>query len=144
VGKIGGFPSRVLRVIGRRGAFLAFLAILDILIGYSLFTAVPAHPVDLVLPLRTWAYIWVGAGAFIATGILTRWDRVQYTAAAGIKAAWGLLYMNMWFHAVPRAWVSVVIWLSFAAIIALIAGWPEFPPELPPPPHKDNLPGGKS
>jgi hypothetical protein len=123
---------RVARRAGRRGAFLAFLAILDWGYGYSLFvTAAPQRAFDLLLPWQAWGVIWMAAGVVCASGILARRDWPQFTVAAGIKAAWGFLFADIWLvqHA-PRGWVSVILWLAFAATVIIIGGWPE---EQPPP-----------
>lgn len=117
--------GKLLQRTGRRGAFLAFLALLDILVGYSLFSSPPVRAVDMLLPLHTWAWVWIAVGLILITGIPTRWDRLQYTLAVGLKAAWGLLYVNLWIQGIPHAWVSAVVWLTFAATIFLVAGWRE-------------------
>lgn len=121
--------------IGRRGAFLTFLFILDVLVGYSLLFSPSsglAH-VNMLLPLDVWAWVWIGTGVFLTTGIWSRWDRMQYTATVALKAAWGLLYVNLWIEGVPHAWVSAVVWLTFAATIFLVAGWRESYDPLSPP-----------
>ena len=114
--------------IGRRGAFLLFLALLDFAYGYSLFQAPIAEVrhVDLLLPWHVWAVIWTFMGAVVLTGVPVRNDRIQYTLAAAFKTAWGLLYLELWIaQGVSQAWVAAVIWLAFAATVLLIAGWPE-------------------
>jgi hypothetical protein len=122
-----GLLSRLGRRAGRRGAFLAFLTILDVAYGYALFaTAAPQRALDLFLPWQAWGIIWMATGAVCSTGILLRRDRFQFTAAAALKASWGFLYADIWLvqHA-PRGWVSVAVWLAFAATVLIIAGWPE-------------------
>lgn len=112
---------------GRRGAFLAFLTVLDLAFGYSLFALPRAalHNLDILLPVPVWGWIWIGTGTACASGVFLRSDRVQYTLAALLKTAWGLLYAWLWWQGVPGSWVSVALWLSFALTIVLIAGWPE-------------------
>jgi hypothetical protein len=121
--------------IGRRGATLLFLAVLDVLYGYSqLATEAPARAFDLLLPWEVWGWIWIGAGLFIATGIFARQDWPQFTVAAGLKLCWGLLFIRVWLiDDVARGWVSVVIWLCFALFVVVVAGWPE-------PHHGEDLP----
>lgn len=132
---------------GRRGAFLAFLAILDTAYGYSLLQP-PARPGAAagaaaarsqypILPERAWAVIWLAAAAVCASGILARSDRVQYAAAATLKVAWAARSAWLWHLHVPLAWISVTVWLAFAATVIIIAGWPEpgRPPVFPPPPR---------
>lgn len=117
------------RRTGRRGGFLAFLALIDWAYGQALVTAtVTLHHPDFLLPLKTWGWIWIGMGFVAASGILARRDRVQYGAAATFKALWALLLVFEWtVQHVPQAWVSVVIWSGFTLITLLVSGWPEPP-----------------
>lgn len=117
----------IARRAGRRGAFLAFLAILDWCVGFSLYaTEAPQRLQDLWLPWQAWGIIWLVMGCICASGVFVRHDRIQFALSAMFKVAWGLLYLNVWLvQDVPRGWVSVVIWLSFAATVFLISGWPE-------------------
>jgi hypothetical protein len=126
--------TRLGRHVGHRGAFLAFLALLDLLYGYSLLvTDTPSRIYDLLLPWPSWGIIWLTVGAFIATGIPMRNDRFQFGAAIAIKAIWGALFVRVWLiDRAERGWVSVVIWMSFALAVLVVAGWPE--PWLPSPP----------
>lgn len=122
---------------GRRGAFLAFLAVLDLAFGYSIFSVPRAalQTIGILLPVPVWGWIWIGTGIVCASGVFLHSDRVQYTLAALLKTSWGLLYAWLWWQGVPNSWVSVTLWLSFAMTIVLIAGWPEhttiIAPELP-------------
>ena len=129
-------------LIGRRGSFLAFLALLDAAYGYSLFTAPRAvQHLDLLLPWRAWAVLWLAAAAVCLSGVFLRRDRIQYTLAAAFKTAWGLLYVQLAVvQHVPDAWISAVVWLALAATVLLISGWPEpsvilHPAEPPPVPE---------
>jgi hypothetical protein len=119
---------------GRRGAFLAFLAILDLAYGYGLLVAsAPQRFIDLLLPYQAWGAIWIAAGLVCASGVFARADRLQFAVAATLKGAWGLLYLDIWLiQGLPRGWVSVVIWLAFALVVLLVSGWPE--------PSGNNLP----
>lgn len=127
------------RRAGRRGAFLAFLAILDWAYGYSLYeTAAPQRRLDLLLPWQAWAVIWLATGAVCAAGVFlpAGRDRWSFSAAALLKGAWGALFIRVWLYdSLPRGWVSVIIWLAFAATVLLVSGWPEHPapasPEKP-------------
>jgi hypothetical protein len=125
------------RHAGRRGAFLAFLTVLDLAFGYSVFELPRAAllQINILLPLHVWGWLWIGTGIICASGIFIQADRVQYTLAALLKTAWGLLYAYLWWQGVPNSWASVVVWLSFAMTVVLIASWPESAkittPELP-------------
>ena len=116
------------RRAGRRGAFLAFLSLLNWAYGYSLLTAPAAlrRASDLLLPWTAWGILWTAMGFVTAAGIFARRDRISYGAAVTFKAAWGVLQLDLWFaHGVTLAWVGAVIWLGFAAIVLVVAGWPE-------------------
>lgn len=120
------------RRIGRRGAFLAFLTVLDISYGYALLTisvkALASQP-DFFLSLHTWGWVWIAVGLVCATGIVLRKDVPQFTVAASLKAVWGGLYVSAWvLQSVPKIWISVVVWWAFALTIVLVSGWPESPP----------------
>src|SRR5690242_21224460 len=70
--------------IGHRGAFLLFLALLDVLIGYSFFS-VNRSPIPFLVPLHVWGAIWFAAGGILLTGVFQRRDRIQFGVAAGVK-----------------------------------------------------------
>lgn len=119
---------------GRRGAFLAFLAVLDAAYGYSLLAtpvALRGH-LGLLLPWAVWGGLWLAAAAVCASGVFAHRDRIQYAFAAAFKTAWAVLWAYLWLaQHVPLGWVSVVVWLVFAGAVLVVAGWPEVPP-LPP------------
>jgi hypothetical protein len=121
----------LIRHAGRRGAFLFFLAILDVCYGYALLSksvaALNSQP-DFFLSLHSWGWAWLALAAVCATGVLMRRDIAQYTAAAFLKAAWGALYADAWLiQHYAQDWISAVVWLSFGLTVLLIAGWPERP-----------------
>ena len=123
---------RVARRIGRRGAFLAFLALLDAAYGYSLLETAAAQrrQLDLLLPWQAWGIIWLSTGAACAAGMMLRTgaDRAAFAAAAVLKTCWAAVFVRVWLlDHVPRGWVSVVIWLAFAAVVLLVSSWPEAP-----------------
>ena len=117
---------------GRRGAFLLFLAILDVLYGVALFDPTsPAHRFDLFLPYPWWAATWVAIGVVCFIGAFVKKDRWAFTLAATLKFSWGLLYSQIWIsQGYPYGWVSMVVWLAFAGVVLIIAGWPEEGEEL--------------
>jgi hypothetical protein len=119
--------------IGRRGAFLGFLAVLDLCYGYSLLTTPPVLKYDLLLPWWAWGVIWLAVGAFALSGMFFRKDWPQYTVCAVLKAAWAALSAHLWLiQHLPRGWVSVVIWAAFSVTVVLVGGWPECENDLPP------------
>lgn len=123
------------RRIGRRGAFLIFLAFLDFVYGYYLVYPPPQAPAITryfpVLPAEFWGGWWIATGVLCIAGAFMRSDRIAYGMAATIKAAWGLRYIYLWYLHAPLAWVSATIWMIFAGVILVIAGWPEEIVNLP-------------
>lgn len=121
---------RVLRSrVGRRGLFLLFLAVLDIIFGYFLHSPPPSALRDtfMLLPQEVWAWWWIGTGAACLVGAFMRNDRVPYALGALLLSAWGLRYAYLWYNDIPFAWVSLTIWLAFAFTVVVVAGWPEPP-----------------
>jgi len=116
--------------VGRRGAFMAFLAILDCAYGWALHLqtviAVKALTPDLLLPLTLWSWLWVGMGVVCLSGVFTRRDRVPYALSSAFQATWAAVYANAWLaHGLTSGWISAVVWLSFAVTILLIGSWPD-------------------
>lgn len=126
----------IINQIGRRGAFLLFLALLDISYGYSLFvTEAPQRIFDLVIPWQAWGVIWMSVGFVCLTGVAMIRDRWQFAIAAVLYSAWGAVNLDLWLiQGVPRGWLSVAIWWSFAATVLLVSGWPDPPVLVTPPP----------
>jgi hypothetical protein len=114
---------------GRRGAFLLFLAVLDLCYGYALTVMAVAplkHAPSYLLPVHVWGWIWIGTGAVCASGVFMARDWPQFTVAAAMQATWGLLWADLWIvQGVPGGWVSITVWLSFGLTTVLIGGWPE-------------------
>ena len=125
--------ARLTHRIGRRGASLLFLALLDLVYAVSLL-ALPAETrntpgfVFLVqlLPLGVWGAIWAGVGVLCLAQAFMRVDRSAFAAASSLKVAWGVVYLAGWaIGAIPRGYVSAAVWLAFAGFIQVIAGWRE-------------------
>lgn len=124
--------------LGRRGTFLLFLTVLDLLYGLSL--AKPAatarqsptvHYIAHIAPLAAWAALWLAVGVVCAVGAFARRDQWAFASAMGLKVLWGVTFGCGWAIAgLDRGWVSAVIWLAFAAVVFLIASWPEPVKEL--------------
>lgn len=119
--------------VGRRGEFLLFLALLDLLYGLSLLRPAPQARrspttgfLAEVMPLPCWALLWLAVGAVCLAGAFVVRDRVSFAAAAGLKVLWGSLFLVGWLAGVvERGWVSAVIWLVFALVVVRLASWPE-------------------
>jgi hypothetical protein len=118
---------RLGRRIGRRGAFLTFLVILDVALGYSLLTLTRAQQLDnLLLPYAVWGWLWVAGAVNAALGVFRRRDVLHYVIAAMIKVAWGSVETNIWLSGHrPHGWVAAAVWLSLALTVLVISGWPE-------------------
>lgn len=125
----------VLYHIGRRGAVLAFLAEVDLLLFQSLHAPLPYGltraqvyaPFLRFAPLNVWAYVWLLAGLFCAVAVL--WIPLRpwaFCLTAAIKTGWGLAYLSAWATGtLPRGFMSAAVWLTFAALVLLISGWRE-------------------
>jgi hypothetical protein len=125
--------------IGRRGCFLAFLVVLDLAYGLSLakpVTAARQSPtvkyIAHIFPLWVWAIIWLAVGVACAVGMFVRRDAFAFASAMALTVGWGAIFGAGWLLAgLERGWLTTVIWWSFAAVIALIASWPEPPRRVP-------------
>ncbi|MEU8199302.1 hypothetical protein AB0C10_36510 [Microbispora amethystogenes] len=118
--------------IGRRGASLLFLALLDVVYAFSLATSPPpagGSPsafLARLLPLPAWGAVWAAVGVLCAVQAFMRTDRWAFAAASLIKVLWGAVYLlGSLLGQVPRGWVAAAVWLGFAAWVAIISGWRE-------------------
>lgn len=126
-------PHRLAHRIGRRGATLLFLGLLDAVYAVSLFTLPPetqASPSFVFLgqfmPFQAWGAMWGAVGATCLVQAFMRSDRVAFAAATLLKCAFGLVHLlGYTMYDVPRGYVSAVIWLAFGGWIAIISTWPE-------------------
>ncbi|MCK2214428.1 PAS domain S-box protein [Actinomadura sp. ATCC 31491] len=136
--------ARWLRRIGRRGASLAFVGLLSLVIGASLVIAGPeqlATPGFRVLaslaPLAVWAVAWFALGVLCLVQTFMRSDRIAFAAATALVLLYGLIFLSSTFTGQnPRGWVAGAVWLAFGGWIALIATWPEAA-------HVTRLPGAE-
>ena len=119
----------LIRRIGHRGAFLLFLALLDFLYGFSIWATPPVQQsINLTFSWAIWGAIWAAVGTVLLVGAFLKDDRIPFALAATLKGAWAAVWAKLWLtspHSIPRAWVSVVIWLAFAAIVVIVSTWPE-------------------
>lgn len=122
------------RVVGRRGTFLLFLALVDLVYALSLWRPAPAAAqapatrfLMTIMPLHAWAALWLVVGVVCLVGAFVhRLDRAAFTAATAIKSLWGAVFLAGWVAGgLYRGWVSAVVWLGFAGVVMVIAGWPE-------------------
>lgn len=119
--------------VGRRGEFLLFLVLLDVLYGFSLLRPAPDATRSAtvrflveVMPLPAWGCLWLAVGVICLVGAFTHGDRYAYACAAALKILWGSMFAIGWAAGVvERGWVGAVIWLVFAGWVMRIASWPE-------------------
>lgn len=128
-----GVASRLWARLGRRGCFLLFLAVLDLVFAFSLYNppATARRSASLtfftaVAPLWVWALAWLIPGVLCAVQAFMRNDRLAYSAGMCIKVLWGCMYVAgaIAVH-LDRAYVGAVVWLAFALVVGLISTWPE-------------------
>lgn len=134
------------RVTGRRGLFLIFLALLDLLYGASLWRPAPEAArspstwfLAQIMPLPWWGMLWLAVGVVCLAGAFARRaDRFAYACAGGLKTLWGMVFLLGWAAGViERGWVGAVIWLAFACVVVfIIAPWPEAPRRIVVPPGR--------
>ena len=119
--------------VGRRGRVLIFFAVLDLVYALSLASP-PASArtspqlswLASLAPLWVWAVLWAVAGVLCGWYAFRRRDQVGYTAAIVIKVLWGVASLGGWLvGGVDRGYVSAAIWLVFAWLAGVIAGWAE-------------------
>jgi hypothetical protein len=113
---------------GHRGAFLFFLAILDLVYAWGLhLTATPQRAAaDLYLPWSTWEVSWMLTGIFCAAGAFLRRDRGSFVLAAMLDFSWGGVSLANWLGgSLPNGWLSAVVWMAFSATVLIISSWPD-------------------
>lgn len=132
-----GVATRVGRHVGRRGAYLLFLALLDLVIGYSLAqpTALPIpttvlyRPFVTIMPMSAWITAWivVGLGCLAAAcWHPPRW--LMFGLATLLKMAWASGYLVGWVGHMPlyvRGYQTAMIFGGLGLITYLVAGWQE-------------------
>lgn len=142
--KIG--PIRRLRHrVGRRGAFLLFLWLLDWVYAYGLAFPTPralSNPTSIflmhIMPLGHWAFAWGAVGTVCLFYAFRSIDAPAYAAATLLKVTWATTFLLGWiFAGVERGYLSTAIFGAFAAVIMLISTWPDDPGE---PVLKSDLP----
>jgi hypothetical protein len=135
--------------VGRRGAVLAVLGVVDVLYGsaivYARANAVdprvsatgwwwPAsQPYVLSLPTQFWGWVWIVVGVALLFGwVIPRiTDRWAFALATCIKVCWACAasfnYLRADGSSPPGLWGVAVVWIGFAAIMFIVTGWSEVP-----------------
>lgn len=129
------------RRIGRRGAFLLILAVIDALTGWSLLDVPPVVYRQLTLlrhiPQTGLALMWILPAAvalWFAFAKRTQGDAWGFLACYVPPAAFGVIYFTAWFPfgqlVAGTAVRSAVVYWGYSLLILVAAGWPE--PSMPP------------
>lgn len=128
---------RIRTRLGRRGASLAFFALVDVVFSYFL-ARMPADAAKsgsypflaTIAPLWVWAIPWALSGllcVLYAPRMMPE-DRVAFAAASAVCVGWSVIHLAGWVVGeIPRGFVAAVVWGGFAAFIQVIAGWTEPP-----------------
>lgn len=124
---------RVRHRVGRRGASLLFLAMLDVVYGTGLTCigdigrANPTYQYAAsVAPLGAWAALWLLVAAVCAVQAFMIRDQLAFGCAVCLKILWGGLMLIGWLTGdLPRGYVSAAIWGAFGAWVFIISGWTE-------------------
>jgi hypothetical protein len=123
--------ARLARRVGRRGAWLLFLALVDLVYGFGLPELLRRPPARLaflaeILPSGVWVGMWVAVGLTCLVQAFAIRDRIAFAAATMLKVLWGTVYLVGWMLLnLPRGQVGAVVWLALAGVTVLIAGWRE-------------------
>lgn len=125
--------SKLWAILGRRGSFLLFLALLDLVYGFSLLLPTAdarINPSFLflanILPLELWGLLWLAVGLVCLVFAFRKQDSFGFAAAMFLKILWAMTFLLGWiFVGLPRAYLSATIWGAFVIIIWLISTWPE-------------------
>jgi hypothetical protein len=122
------------RTLGRRGAALLFFGQLDLVVAWSLVDPLSSAPLKAaptyrvlvaVAPLWAWALLWAAVGVVCLIQAWRRSDRLAFGLAIMLKVAWALAMFAAWPLGAPRGWIGGEVWLTLAAFVAVLAGWPE-------------------
>lgn len=119
--------------IGRRGSFLLFLSLLDLIYSFSLAfpspTAVKGSSLLFlasIFPLDIWALLWGLVGLNCLIFAFKSRDAPGFASAMFLKVLWALTFLLGWiFAGVERGYLSTAIWGAFAAVLWLVSTWPE-------------------
>lgn len=119
--------------LGYRGAFLLFLALVDLVYGWFLVNPTPeqvrttqfewrAH----IMPTHAWGAIWLTVAVALLISAFMRQDRIGYALAIALKVGWAFVAAagGITGH-VQGSWTTVTIWGVFAGLTILESGRPE-------------------
>lgn len=126
------------RRIGRRGACLLSLGVIQIVTGWTMIDSPPLafHALTLfrLVPPLTLGLLWLIPGAIsLAYAFVRRTDNDSwgFVAAYLMPFIWGMAYVLSWFplHDLPAGMGlrAAVIYWGYAALVQVISGWSEEP-----------------
>ena len=121
-----GIRKAMLRV-GRRGASLAFFALIHAAIALSLARMPTAAPLrtELLLPVGLWWTAWATSATICLAGaIFATFDAIAFGASMYMMIAWSAIsFYAFALHPTAIGWLSGVIWFCFAGFVWVISGW---------------------
>lgn len=125
--------SRIVSTIGRRGCFLLFLSMLDIVQAYGLIFPTPTVLesqsyifLSSLMPLHVWGTLWGVVGIVCLYYAFKRDDMVAFSAGMFIKSLWAFMFLLGWALAgIERGYLLSAIWGAFALTLAMVATWSE-------------------
>lgn len=125
-------PPGLIRLVGRRGACLLALGILDVVIGWSVWIA-PQSPLTLFRHIPSWVLglSWIFAGVVALISIRRKQqDSWGFIGAWAVPFIWGSLFVAEMCAPsdILGVWAgirAVVTYWGYAALVMVISGWPE-------------------
>ena len=112
------------RALGHRGGFLILLGIYDLFFGAYLIAG-GRLIASILLPEHAWGYIWLAVGTALIYGGTRQRDQWFFALSAFTKCAWAAEFFRLEVQGIPGQWLRGCYYLAFAAIVVLIASWPE-------------------
>ncbi|MGH3303259.1 MAG: hypothetical protein ACRDOK_16575 [Streptosporangiaceae bacterium] len=118
--------------VGRRGAFLLFLGLLDFVYAWALrLEDTPQQVIkpDFFLPWQALAIWWLATGVIATIGAFSQKDVWAFFFAALLKGSWASASLALWLRGEqPDGWLPAAVWATLAGTILVVASWPETPP----------------
>lgn len=136
----------------RRALVLVCLGVTYVLVGLGLSLAPPVGDrlavyaqLTRLLPLDAWAVAWVATG--VCCLLAAPWRRAETPAfggVAGLAVVWSSGLGAAWaLDGAARGWLGAAQWGAVAALVLIVASWPDppGPPPAPPPVVRGGDPG---
>jgi hypothetical protein len=116
--------------LGYRGAFLLFLAVIDLVYGWFLINPTPEQTRtsqfvwrDHIMPTEAWGVIWLSVAVVLVISAFMNQDRIGYAVAIALKVGWAFIaaMSGLTGHA-QGSWTTVAIWGGFAGLTIMESG----------------------